>query len=129
MIGAKSIVLNLKVTNNKNGFSPYKVQVQANKNYGLCDVVLPGTPVEPEKTYINLQKEDRKKEKVLYDARKAEYDKEMAKRKAEYDKEMAKRKGIRNAILDKFQGRQLNDEVIVESLKNTLYNLLNTAEL
>ena len=118
MIGAKSIVLNLKVTNNKNGFSPYKVQIQANKNYGLCDVVLPGTPVEPEKTYINLQKEDRKKEKALYDAR-----------KAEYDKEMAKRKGIRNAILDKFQGRQLNDEVIVESLKNALYNLLNTAEL
>lgn len=116
MIGAKSIVLNLKVTNNKNGFSPYKVQVQANKNYGLCDVVLPGTPVEPEKTYINLQKEDRKKEKALYDARKAEYDK-------------AKRKGIRNAILDKFQGRQLNDEVIVKSLKNALYNLLNTAEL
>lgn len=115
MIGAKSIVLNLKVTNNKNGFSPYKVQVQANKNYGLCDVVLPGTPVEPEKTYINLQK-DRKKEKALYDARKAEYDK-------------VKRKGIRNVILDKFQGRQLNDEVIVESLKNTLYNLLNTAEL
>ena len=108
----------LKVANSKNGFSLYKVQIQANKNYGLCDVVLPGTPVEPEKTYINLQKEDRKKEKALYDAR-----------KAEYDKEMTKRKGIRNAILDKFQGRQLNDEVIVESLKNTLYNLLNTAEL
>lgn len=118
MIGAKSIVLNLKVTNNKNAQSPYKVQVQANKNHGLCDVVLPGTPVEPEKTYINLIKEDRKKEKILYDAR-----------KALYDIEMEKRNGIRNAILDKFQGRQLNDEVIVESLKNTLYNLLNTAEL
>ena len=118
MIGAKSIVLNLKVANNKNAFSPYKVQIQANKNYGLCDVVLPGTPVEPEKTYINLIKEDRKKEKVLYDVR-----------KAIYDIEMAKRKGIRNVILDEFQGRQLNYEVIVESLKNTLYNLLNTAEL
>ena len=118
MIGAKSIVLNLKVTNNKNGFSPYKVQVQANRNYGLCDVVLPGTPVEPEKTYINLQKEDRKKEKALYDAR-----------KSEYDKEMAKRKGIRNAILDKFQGRQLNNDIVVEQLKNALYNLLNTVEL
>ena len=118
MIGAKSIVLNLKVTNNKNGFSPYKVQVQANRNYGLCDVVLPGTPVEPEKTYINLQKEDRKKEKALYDAR-----------KSEYDKEMAKRKGIRNAILDKFQGRQLNNDMVVEQLKNALYNLLNTVEL
>ena len=118
MIGAKSIVLNLKVTNNKNAQSPYKVQVQANKNYGLCDVVLPGAPVEPEKTYINLRKEDRKKEKALYDAKKAEYDKEMAKRKA-----------IRNVLFDKFQGRQLNDEVIIESLKNALYNLLNTAEL
>lgn len=118
MIGAKSIVLNLKVTNNKNGFSPYKVQVQANRNYGLCDVVLPGTPVEPEKTYINLTKEDRKKEKALYDAR-----------KSEYDKEMVKRKGIRNAILDKFQGRQLNNDMVVEQLKNALYNLLNTVEL
>lgn len=118
MIGAKSIVLNLKVTNNKNGFSPYKVKVQANKNYGLCDVILPGTPIEPENTYINLQKENRKKEKALYDAK-----------KAEYDKEMAKRKGIRNAILDKFQGRQLNDEVVIEGLKNSLYNLLNTIEL
>ena len=114
MIGAKSIVLNLKVKNNKKCV----VSLQANKNYGLCDVILPGTPVEPEKTYINLQKEDRKKEKELYDAK-----------KAEYDKEMARRKGIRNAILDRFQGRQLNDEAIVESLKNTLYNLLNTAEL
>lgn len=118
MIGAKSIVLNLKVTNDKNGFSPYKVQVQANRNYGLCDVVLPGTPVEPEKTYINLTKEDRKKEKALCDAR-----------KSEYDKEMAKRKGIRNAILDKFQGRQLNNDMVVEQLKNALYNLLNTVEL
>ena len=118
MIGAKSIVLNLKITNNKNAYSPYEVKVQANKNYGLCDVVLPGTPVEPEKTYINLQKEDRKKEKALYDVR-----------KAVYDREMAKRKGIRNAILDKFQGRQLNDSVIVDELKSTLCNLLNTAEL
>ena len=118
MIGAKSIVLNLKVRNNKNAYSPYEVKVQANKNYGLCDVVLPGTPVEPEKTYINLIKEDRKKEKILYDVR-----------KAVYDREMAKRKGIRNAILDKFQGRQLNDEIVIENLKNTLYNLLNTAEL
>lgn len=117
MIGAKSIVLNLKVTNNKNAQSPYKVQVQANKNYGLCDVVLPGTPVKSKKTYINLQEEEDRK-KALYDAK-----------KAEYDKEMAKRKGIRNAILNKFQGRQLNDKVIVESLKNALYNLLNTAEL
>ena len=64
--------MNLKVTNNKNAQSPYKVQVQANKNYGLCDVILPGTPVEPENTYINLQKENRKKEKALYDAKKAE---------------------------------------------------------
>lgn len=118
MIGAKSIVLNLKVTNNKNSQSPYKVQVQANKNYGLCDVILPGTPVEPEKTYINLTKEDRKKEKALYDARKSEYDKEMSKRKA-----------IRNSIFDNFQGRQLNDELVVEHLKNALYYLLNEAEL
>lgn len=118
MIGAKSIVFNFKVQNNKNSQSPYEVKVQANKNYGLCDVVLPGTPVEPEKTYINLQKEDRKKEKALYDVRKAEYDKEMSKRKA-----------IRNALFDNFQGRQLNDELVVEHLKNALYYLLNEAEL
>lgn len=118
MIGAKSIVLSFIVINNKNSQSPYEVEVQANKNYGLCDVVLPGAPAEPEKTYINLQKEDRKKEKDLYDVRKAEYDKEMAKRKA-----------IRNALFDKFQGRQLNDEIIVNELEKALRNLLNTVEL
>ena len=118
MIGAKSIVLNFKVTNNKNAQSPYKVQVQANKNYGLCDVVLPGTPVEPEKTYINLQKEDRKKEKALYDAKKAEYDKEIAKRKA-----------IRNTVLNIFQGRQMNDSLVIDNLKRVLYTILNNAEL
>lgn len=118
MIGAKSIVLNLKVTNNKNAKSPYEVKVQANKNYGLCDVILPGTPVEPEKTYINLQKEDRKKEKALYDARKAEYDKEMLKRKA-----------IRNALFNNYQGRQLNNKEFVEHLRNVLYYLLNEVEL
>ena len=114
MIGRKSIVLNLNITNDKNSQSPYKVQVQANKNYGLCDVILPGTPVEPEKTYINLIKEDRKKEKALYDARKALYDKEMLRRKA-----------IRNAVLDKYQGRQMNNKYAPHELAIFLYNLLN----
>ena len=118
MIGAKSIVATLKIVNNKDAFSPYKVQVQANKNYGLCDVILPGTPVEPEKTYIKLEKEERKKEKALYDAR-----------KAEYDKEMAKRKGIRNAVLGKLQGQPLHSDITIERLKRMLSELLNSTEL
>lgn len=118
MIGVNSIVVTLKIVNNKDVSSPYKVQVQANKNYGLCDVVLPGIPVEPEKTYINLQKEERKQEKALYDAKKAEYDKEMAKRKA-----------IRNAVLGKLQGQPLHSDITIERLKRMLSELLNSTEL
>lgn len=118
MIGARSIVLNLKIENKNNTASPYEVKIQANKNFGICDVILPNTPVPPEKTYINLKKEDRKREKALYDIR-----------KETYDKEMLKRKFIRNVIFDKFQGRQFNSDVVVERLKETLCDLLNSKEL
>lgn len=118
MIGTNSIVFNFRIKNNKNPQSPYKVQLQANKNYGLCDVILPGNPIQPERTYLNLEKEKRKQAKLLYNEK-----------KAEYDKEMLKRNSIRNTILNKFQGRQLNDNIVLERIENVLSYLLNTIEL
>lgn len=118
MIGARSIVYNFEVANNKNPQSPYKVQIQANRNFGFCDIILPGNPVAPEKISSNLKKDDKKQEKESYEVKKAEYDAEVSKRKA-----------IRNLIFNRFQGRQLNDEIVVESLRNALSIVLNAAEL
>ena len=38
-IGRKSIFKNVSIEN-LNGEKPYRVRVQANKNYGICDLVL-----------------------------------------------------------------------------------------
>lgn len=37
-LGRKSIYTVLNVTNNENPAKPHKVTVQANKNYGICDM-------------------------------------------------------------------------------------------
>lgn len=37
-LGRKSIYTVLYVTNNENPIKPHKVTVQANKNYGICDM-------------------------------------------------------------------------------------------
>lgn len=39
-LGRKSIYTVINVTNNVNPEKPHKVTVQANKNYGICDVLL-----------------------------------------------------------------------------------------
>lgn len=117
MIGVKSIVLDFKIFS-KARKKPYLVKVQANRNYGICDIILPRNPVMPDKTYITSTKEDRKREKEMYESLKSIYDQKILNRKA-----------IRNSILDKFQGRQLNDEVVVERLKNVLSDLLNDVEI
>lgn len=121
MIGERSIVLYLKVLSKAESkaesaaLRQYEVKIQANRNFGICDVVLPNEPVPP--VFIedsSYKTETRKKREELYQER-----------KAEYDREMAKRKSIRDVILNRFQGRQINDSYIVESIKNTLSQLLN----
>lgn len=71
-LGRKSIYTVINVSNTKNPEKPYKVTVQANKNYGICN---------------------------------------MSPRVRE--------------ILSDFQGRQINDELVMSLLEETLYNELN----
>ena len=72
-LGRKSIYTVINVSNTENPEKPHKVTVQANKNYGICD--------------------------------------------------MSPRVG---EILSDFQGRQINNELVMSSLEETLYNELNT---
>lgn len=72
-LGRKSIYTVINVSNTKNPEKSYKVTVQANKNYGICN--------------------------------------------------MSPRVG---EILSDFQGRQINDELVMSSLEDSLYNELNT---
>lgn len=81
------------------------VEIQSNKNYGICDVKIALRP-EPQKPF---KKEHLKKYFEL---------------KSKYDETVVKFKKIRQEILNKYQGRQINDDYIVESLYNTLSNLL-----
>lgn len=71
-LGHKSIYTVINVTNTDNPKKPHKVTVQANKNYGICD--------------------------------------------------MSPRVG---EILSDFQGRQINDELVMSSLEDSFYNELN----
>lgn len=117
MIGAKSITLTLKIANKKNPAITYPVVLQANRNYGLCDVVLPNEPVAPVKDYSFLPKDKQASGKTRYEEQKKEYDKEITERKA-----------IRSNILNTFQGRQLNSSVVDLQIKEALTILLNSAE-
>ena len=72
-LGRKSIYTVINIANTENPKKPHKVTVQANKNYGICD--------------------------------------------------MSPRVG---EILSDFQGRQINDELVISSLEDSLYNELNT---
>lgn len=72
-LGRKSIYTVITISNNENPEKPYKITVQANKNYGICNI----SPRVGE-------------------------------------------------ILSDFQGRQINDELVMSLLEETLYNELNT---
>ena len=55
MIGERSIFTTISVNNFKNPVALFEVVVQANKNGGICDVILPKTQAEPVKPVINLR--------------------------------------------------------------------------
>lgn len=55
MIGAKSIVINFKVRN-LNSKEKCLVKVQANKNYSICDIIIPeGCSISREDFLNNFQ--------------------------------------------------------------------------
>lgn len=113
MIGYKSIAMKIKVQNVSNPKAPHKVIVQANKNYGICDFILPLLMVPPIKP-IKYTKESYRAYKEA---------------RLEYDSYMNKRNAKRQELLNMFQGRQLNDAYIVERVKEVMFDVLNVEEL
>lgn len=110
MIGARSIFATILVNNFKNPAAPFKVIVQANKNGGICDVILPKTQTEPVKPIDTSNGEA----VSTYNAA-----------KKEYDYYMRGRSTLRSEVLNYYQGRQLYSAYVKETINNFLAYLLN----
>lgn len=111
MIGYNSIVRSflIKVEGYK---KPAEVLVQANKNYGICDIIIPHNLVKPVPP-ARPTKESNKAYKAA---------------KSEYDSKMWKITQLRSELLTEVQGRQINDECVCIHLYNILYEALNEKE-
>lgn len=99
MPGRKSIVTEITILNQSNPASPFVVKVQANKNHGICDIVV-GSRIPQEIV-------DGKKKKTImkfFPVRRV------------------------GDVLSSFQGRQYDDSKVFELLENALYVSLNTVE-
>ena len=110
MIGERSIFTTILVTNFKNLAAPFEVIVQANKNGGICDVILPKTQAEPVKPVDTSNGEAVR----AYNAA-----------KKEYDCYMRERVTLRSEALNHYQGRQLCSAYVEETLDHFLAYLLN----
>ena len=110
MIGERSIFITILVNNSKNPVAPFEVIVQANKNGGICDVILPKTLTEPVKPV---------------DTSKGEAVRAYNAAKKEYDCYMRERAALRSEVLNRYQGRQLFGAYVEETLDNFLTYLLN----
>ncbi len=97
-IGRKSIVTEITVLNQSNPASPFVVRVQANKNYGICDILV-GTKVPQEIV-----------------------DKKTGKKKTIMKFFPTSRP---TSVVSDFQGRQYNDAYVMEHLHNVLFKTLN----
>lgn len=108
MIGYNSIVeaFLIKVEGAK---KPVEVLVQANKNYGICDILIPNNLVKPE-----APSRPTKESNAAYKAA-----------KQIYDIRMREAVQLRSDLLNAFQGRQLNSEDTCIHLYNVLYETLN----
>lgn len=100
-LGRKSIVVEIVISNRTNPENPFIVKVQANKNYGICNVIQ-GT----------------------------KYLKEVVDQKTQQKKTIMKFSFVRrlDSILSTFQGRQINDAAVFEHLNNVLNETLNSHE-
>lgn len=110
MIGRRSIFTTILVTNFKNLAAPFEVVVQANKNGGICDVILPKTQAEP------VRPADTSNGGAVraYNAAKKEYDCYMRERSA-----------LRSEFLNRYLGRQLCSAYVGITLDSFLTYLLN----
>ncbi len=98
-IGRKSIVVDTIVFNQSNPKSPFMARVQANKNHGICSIIVGN------KIPLEVVDEKTKKKKTVM--------KFIPTRQA-------------SEILSAFQGCQYNDPEVFESLNNALYQSLNS---
>lgn len=98
MVGSKSIIRKISIPNLSEPSKPFAIRVQANKNYGICDIILG--------TIIKQKVRDRKTGK---------------------DKFVPKFFFIRRLLelLNEFQGRQYNDPSVMIHLENVAFETLN----
>lgn len=98
-IGRKSIVVETVIPNYSNPATPFVVKVQANKNHGICDIVV-GSKIPQEK----VDEKTKKKKTVM------------------------KFFPIHRIgdVLSSFQGRQYDDPEVFELLGRALHVSLNT---
>ena len=93
-----SKVVETIITNQSNPKSPFVVKVQANKNHGICNIIV-GHRV-PQET---IDEKTKKKRTIM----------------------TFFPIGKVGDVLSSFQGRQYDDPVVFESLENALYVSLN----
>lgn len=110
MTGKNSICVLLYVKNHENPKKPFRIVVQANRNWGICDLMFVDNVPEPEKPLHSSNKEAVRAYNIA---------------KEEYDSYKRGRSAIRSKFLDHYQGRQLNREGIEESIVYFLTDLLN----
>lgn len=111
MIGNKSLVNTFEVSNKNNPEKPILVYVQANKNYGICDIVIPNKLVAPTAPTVPTKESN----KAYKEAKK------------QYDAAMGKYIKLRSDLLNIFQGRPLNSIEVKEHLSYMLDLLVNAA--
>lgn len=104
-IGRKSRVVELTIHNEENPKLPHKVQVQANKNHGICNIVL----CEKVTKEVAFELVKPNGEKILKKKLKSFY------------------KPIRrlSELVSEFQGRQYDDQDNMIHLSNVLTQVLN----
>ena len=104
-IGRKSLATVLTIKNCENPKSPYKVQVQANKNHGICDIIL----------YEEVTKE------VTHEFNSPDGKKHSKKKTKIYLMPVRRL----SEVISDFQGRQYDDPITMEHLVNVLTQVLN----
>lgn len=104
-IGRKSLVRKFEVSNKNLPKTPYVVFVQANKNHGICDIIV-GTMTTKKIVNEYVGRDGRKFTKTSH-------------------KEVFVKSERLSDVLSTFQGRQYDDEETIAHLQDVIYTRLN----
>lgn len=98
-IGHKSIMVETVISNHSNPAAPFIVKVQANRNHGICDIIV-GSKIPQE----IIDEKTKKKKTIMkfFPVRRV------------------------GEVLSSFQGRQYDDPEVFELLEGALHVSLNT---